>query len=60
MHMSRTGAGDTLSEDARFALLNWLQYRLMSWTDSPPNTFLYDEAVRSLVKTTLADEGLAL
>ena len=60
MHMSRTGAGDTLSEDDRFARLNWLQYRLMTWIDSPPSAFQYDEAVRVLVKTTLADEGVLI
>ena len=60
LHMSRTGSSDALRDDERFARIEWLKYRLLSWSDSPPFTFQYDECVRMLVKTTLADEGVML
>jgi len=56
LHMSRTGAGDTLSDRDRLACVEWLRFSLRNWTVSGSFTRDYDDAVRRLVRVTLSDE----
>ena len=56
LHMSRTGAGDTLSDRESLACVEWLRFRLRNWSASGSSTQQYDEAVRLLVCATLSDE----
>jgi hypothetical protein len=53
LHMATTGAGDPVLEQAE--MVEWLQYRVLSWTPGIPATASFDNAVLALLLATIQE-----
>lgn len=56
LHMHQTGASDVLDDSGVAARIAYLQMRLDNWMPSPHHSLAYDEAVRHLIRITLAEQ----
>jgi hypothetical protein len=59
LHMSGNGSSDLMFADEREAMVAYLLKRIADWKLSDPASDAYDNAVKALLRATIAEEPYA-